>query len=310
MAQFRSRKRKQIDVNNNEKSNESPPHKKQRRGVSVFQRQLYKRKVWVKDYEAGKDQKRRDKRKVMRGYYRALRDLDREHQAIFGHSVSERTRVRAKKKGNFHEIMKTDPNDLRFQRRDDWNELSKPSYQQQFKQSNWSFIDDKRKKNNRYSRYNNKSNDDGDKYNKNSNKNRNKKGNNRTMIGGKLLNSYQKASIERKKVLNEKQQKQRERELREKQRQKAIAKYEKERERRNKIFKMKTKHGQPNLNAQMLVLLDSIKNNQKVAEERKRLNEEKKHQVEEQKDDNTKRPQLIFDDEDDSDLDVNNFLDE
>ena len=29
------------------------PPKKKRRGVSVFQRQLYKRKVWVEEYERG-----------------------------------------------------------------------------------------------------------------------------------------------------------------------------------------------------------------------------------------------------------------
>ena len=29
------------------------PPKRQRRGVSVFQRQLYKRRIWVEEYEAG-----------------------------------------------------------------------------------------------------------------------------------------------------------------------------------------------------------------------------------------------------------------
>merc|ERR1712129_421478 len=73
---------------------------RQRRGVSVFQRQLYKRKVWVEEYEAGKDQKRRDKRRVMRGYYKALRDLDREHKEIFGNSISSRSRRKANRKGD------------------------------------------------------------------------------------------------------------------------------------------------------------------------------------------------------------------
>ena len=135
MSQFKSRKRKQFDNDDSNETDEGPKHKKQkRRGVSVFQRQLYKRKVWVKEYEAGKDQKRRDKRKVMRGYYRALKDLDREHQAIFGHSISSRTRKRAKKKGNFDSVAKVDPNDLRF-KRDVWNEMRKPTYQQKYNQS-------------------------------------------------------------------------------------------------------------------------------------------------------------------------------
>ncbi len=34
----------------------------------------------------------------MRGYYRALRELDREHQQIFGHNISTRTKRRAKLK--------------------------------------------------------------------------------------------------------------------------------------------------------------------------------------------------------------------
>eukprot|EP01084_Bolivina_argentea_P212825 361687_1 len=151
----RQRKQQRQSKVSDDESNHStaPNNKRQRRGVSVFQRQLYKRKVWVKEYEAGKDQKRRDKRKVMRGYYRALKDLDREHKQIFGKSIS----TKKYKKNN--QKRKTHPNDydnhndkLNHHRKDVWHELRHPSYQQNYNKSNWNFIDTKKYKNNNQQR--------------------------------------------------------------------------------------------------------------------------------------------------------------
>eukprot|EP00483_Globobulimina_turgida_P012515 UN12538 len=142
MAEFK-RKRKQYrqsKVSNDNESNNGTPHKRQRRGVSVFQRQLYKRKMWVKEYEAGKDQKRRDKRKVMRGYYRALKELDREHKQIFGNSISTRARKIAKKNGDFYNNYSQHNKNGQFPK-DVWNELKHPSYQQKYRRSDWSFMD-------------------------------------------------------------------------------------------------------------------------------------------------------------------------
>eukprot|EP01084_Bolivina_argentea_P116088 206332_1 len=286
MADFK-RKRKQyrhqkINDNNNN-SDESSNKRAKRRGVSVFQRQLRKRKVWVDQYEANKDQKHRDKRKVMRGYYRALKELDREHQQIFGNSISTRTRRRAKKTGDYSKVY-GNKNDT-FKPRDVWHELKK--------QSNWSFIDNKK-----YKKYkSNKSyhgngiinlgnkgiinRNEMDKY-----RNINRNINNKNVSKNEYLSEYDKAMMEGKKIIDNKKEIEYQKELKQKQRKKALNKFEMERKRRKKILNMKNRKGQPNLNAQIGLLLDKIKK----SKQNKQINKSGNHS--------------------DIEIEVNNFLQE
>ena len=66
------------------------PQKRRRRGVSVFERQLLKRKRWVEGYEERKAQKKRDQRRINRGYYRALRDFHRQRRFHFARHNGKR----------------------------------------------------------------------------------------------------------------------------------------------------------------------------------------------------------------------------
>ena len=56
MNTFKANRKRQRQTKVATDNNENEPDKKRRkrRGVSVFQRQLYKRRIWVEEYEAGK----------------------------------------------------------------------------------------------------------------------------------------------------------------------------------------------------------------------------------------------------------------
>eukprot|EP01084_Bolivina_argentea_P116854 207552_1 len=291
MATFKDKRKQNRQTKvSTDSGNDARPPKRQRRGVSVFQRQLYKRKMWVQEYEAGKDQKRRDKRKVMRGYYRALKDLDRQHKQIFGHSVSTRSKRQAKKNGTNH-----DHHQRNRHTKDVWDEMRRPSYQQKYNRSNWKFMDtndtehkekDKhRYKPNRQYRGNgiinfgnktvvdtNETNEVQDEEDKSEHVQNKNSGQNSAFMGRVRLNSYQKASMEGRKIIDEREETQHQRELKQKQTQKALRKFEQQRKRRHKILSMKNKRGQPNLNAQIGLLLDKIKDKQnKSKQQNKRI---------------------------------------
>eukprot|EP00483_Globobulimina_turgida_P011408 UN11430 len=124
-------------------------------------------------------------------------------------------------------------------------------------------------------------------------------------MGGRLLNSYQKAMMERRKIIEEKQEIEHQRELKHEERRKALEKFEKDRKRRKKILSMKNKRGQPNLNAQIGLLLDKIKNNQRKAKQ-KQLNDS---HIEQSQLQNNDKHQLSYDN-DDSDAESHGFLEE
>merc|ERR1712228_579740 len=214
--------------------------------------------------------------KVMRGYYRALRDLDREHKQIFGNSISTRSRRIAKKDGTYLEKYsnKNKKKDLRFNQKDTWNELQYPSYQKKYKQSNWQFMGQQQSKNKNnqrkdYKPYNKKYRGNGNiNYGKNNRRNPEhedyrERNDESVQYSGVRMDSFQRAAIEGNKIKNERLEKRNERELSQRKRKKALEMFEQQRKKRQKILRMKNRKGQPNLNMQMNLLLQKIKNKKK-----------------------------------------------
>lgn len=195
-----------------------------RRGVSVFQQQLHKRKVWVEQYEESKKQKVRDKRRQMRQYYRAMKDLRREKQRIFGNS----NREEANDENNLR------PNDV-------WSNINRRKrYKDTVKLSDWSLVDNPKN------------------YDIEERKRQRREKREKQLNIARGNDSYFKAKREAK--INREKEREKQEEIRkEKQeKRKRIEKYENHRRWKDNIYKKKTKKGQPNLNARMTVLFQTI----------------------------------------------------
>merc|ERR1712228_14111 len=101
---------------------------------------------------------------------------------------------------------------------------------------------------------------------------------------GVRMDSFQRAAIEGNKIKNDRLEKRNERELNQRKRKKALELFEQQRKKRQKILGMKNRKGQPNLNMQMNLLLQKIKNKklrEKEAKRELRLREEEQKMNEE-----------------------------
>ena len=265
----------------------------------------------------------------MRGYYRALRDLDREHKQIFGTSISTRSRRIAKRNGTYYDQYsnKEKKKDLRFNQKDTWHELRNPSYQKKYRQSNWKFFGEDQNGNNQkkkqdYKSYNKKYRGNGNiNYGKNNRRNpeheeyRENKGQS-VKNSGVRMNSVQQAVMEGNKIKNDRLEKQNEREMMLQKRKKALEEFELQRKKRQKILGMKNRKGQPNLNMQMSLLLQKIEYKKRIQKEKREreLMEAEQQQINDELQ-NSHGPPLDSmnygndkDEDHESDFDVDDFL--
>ena len=160
-----------------------------------------------------------------------MEDLDAEHRQIFGRSLLEHNKRFDSSSG---------VSSLRYRQRDDWDELvhPRPKYNGS-NGSDWSFLDTKKNhKSVKHTGYN---------YNN-------------ERMGAKMLNSYDRAKIEGRKVWNEREEMRHQRELEQDERRKALDKVRERRDERKKIYR-KRGRGQPKLNAQVGLLLNRLNRN-------------------------------------------------
>merc|ERR1711971_1040146 len=216
--------------------------------------------------------------------------MGREHKQIFGKSVCPRTikneRKQARLNGTYHELFEKKKDDLRFTKRDTWNEVK-----QNRKQSNWKFMDGdqdepQNAKRGAPQKYNRKYRGNGNiNYGKNNRRNpehpdyRPINNNPRGGQSGPRLNSFQKAAIEYDRIKQEHLERRKERELNQERREKALRNAELRRKRREKIFEMRNRKGQPNLNMQMHLLLQKIQNKKKWLKRKQEQEEQEREEV-------------------------------
>ncbi|ETO19178.1 cyclic nucleotide-binding domain containing protein [Reticulomyxa filosa] len=242
------------------------PEKRQRRGVSVFQRQLHKRKEWVKQYSEEKLAKKRVERRVMRGYYRAMKDLHREQKYYFGNSSTKHKNVWHPK--NMEQRVKKQPYD---EKKSDWSWMDKTL--DQFKsgiqnedsqealpetttpssrtsQREYGSAVNQQRPGTQSKKWPPTKNQMAESETSSSNFTANKRSVVNAQLQGKAIREMKRKEIEQRILAKQKREKQLQQKIQ-------------QRNKRNKVFQMKTKNGQPKLFARMSLLLQEIHSQEK-----------------------------------------------